>query len=151
MALTIEQIQANITNKADAREIINQIADYIQANPGGGGSSLVYTATLTLPEVVSSTSGVLVVGKTYQITTLEAGDDFTNVGYEGPLPFVATGTTPTDGGEITGYYIFEGSGPGDGTINNISIEFVNAAFEHVSMSDLVGSQGKVPVQFFVYP
>lgn len=36
MALTIEQIQTNITNKGDVREIINQIADYIQANPGGG-------------------------------------------------------------------------------------------------------------------
>lgn len=32
MALTIQQIQANITNKTDQREIINQLADYIEAN-----------------------------------------------------------------------------------------------------------------------
>lgn len=55
MALTIEQIQANITAKADAREIINQIADYIQANPGGSGVGSSYLvkaeATFTNDEI----------------------------------------------------------------------------------------------------
>lgn len=40
MALTIQQIQDNITNKYDQREIINQLADYIQANPGGNGGEV---------------------------------------------------------------------------------------------------------------
>lgn len=38
--MTIQQIQAMITNKGDVREIINQIADYIQANPGGSGGGV---------------------------------------------------------------------------------------------------------------
>lgn len=51
MAKTIEQIQAMITGKADAREVINEIADYLQANPpgedgGGGLGYLVATAQL---------------------------------------------------------------------------------------------------------
>lgn len=37
MAKTIQQIQAMITNGYDVRQIINEIADYLQANPGGGG------------------------------------------------------------------------------------------------------------------
>jgi hypothetical protein len=55
----------------------------------------VYVALLT-QTTVSPTSGLLVVGKTYKIDTLVAGDDFANVGYVAPsTPFVATGTTPT--------------------------------------------------------
>jgi hypothetical protein len=38
MAKTIEQIQQMITDKADAREVINEIADYLEANSGSGGS-----------------------------------------------------------------------------------------------------------------
>lgn len=38
MAKTIQQIQAMITAGYDVRQIINEIADYLQANPGGGGS-----------------------------------------------------------------------------------------------------------------
>lgn len=48
--MTIQQIQEMITNKGDVREIINQLADYIQANPGGGGGGElgydVYTALM---------------------------------------------------------------------------------------------------------
>jgi hypothetical protein len=45
---------------------------------------------------VTSTSGSLVEGKTYNIAELESGDDFSNVGYvEEGTDFVATGTTPT--------------------------------------------------------
>lgn len=55
-----------------------------------------YVALLT-QTYVSSTSGLLVAGKTYQIDTLVAGDDFANVGYVAPsTPFIATGTTPTN-------------------------------------------------------
>lgn len=37
MAKTIEQIQEMITTKYDIREVINEIADYLQANQGGSG------------------------------------------------------------------------------------------------------------------
>ena len=45
---------------------------------------------------VTATSGVLEVGKDYLIKSLQAGDDFSNVGYvsDGTI-FTATGTTPT--------------------------------------------------------
>lgn len=48
MSFTIEQIQSLINQKSlDARQLVNLIADYLQANPGGGGASyLVYTALL---------------------------------------------------------------------------------------------------------
>jgi hypothetical protein len=61
---------------------------------------LVYKALLTQQSVTSS-SGVLIVGKDYLITTLAVGDDFTNVGYvaDGVI-FTATGigafATPTN-------------------------------------------------------
>lgn len=41
MAKTIEQIQALIDAKIDARQLINLLADYLQANPGG---NTIYTA-----------------------------------------------------------------------------------------------------------
>ncbi len=48
--MTIQQIQANITGKDDLRQIVNQLADYLEANPispGGGGSVLSASVTLT--------------------------------------------------------------------------------------------------------
>jgi len=61
----------------------------------GSANPKVYVALLT-QTTVSTTSGLLVVGKTYVINTLAAGDDFTNVGYVSVgTPFIATGTTPT--------------------------------------------------------
>lgn len=58
-------------------------------------SQKVYKANLT-QSTVSTTSGLLVVGKTYRINTLEVGDDFANVGYVSDgVNFVASGTTPT--------------------------------------------------------
>jgi hypothetical protein len=39
MAKTIEQIQAMITGKADQREVINELTDYIQANPSSQSTS----------------------------------------------------------------------------------------------------------------
>lgn len=64
-------------------------------SPSAGVSYLKYVALL-YQIYVSSTSGLLVIGKTYQIDTLVAGDDFANVGYvASSTPFIATGTTPT--------------------------------------------------------
>lgn len=62
MAKTIQQIQTLITEKYDAREIINEIADFLQANPSGGGgaaSYLVYTALLTQSGTSAPTADVL--------------------------------------------------------------------------------------------
>jgi hypothetical protein len=60
------------------------------------GSPSQYEAFVT-GAAESQTSGALVEGDTYLILSLEAGDDFANVGYvEAGTPFVATGTTPTD-------------------------------------------------------
>lgn len=94
MALTIQQIQNNITNKQDAREIINQIADYLESNPGGGGSSyLVYTARLNqlgtdapVPIVLENTLGGTVVWSysdvgTYNATLAGAFPDGTKVAF----------------------------------------------------------------------
>lgn len=50
------------------------------------------------PHLVTQTSGVLIVGKTYVIKTILGVDDFTNVGAASNtsnITFVATGTTPT--------------------------------------------------------
>jgi hypothetical protein len=50
MAKTIQQIQAMITGKSDAREVINEIADYLEANPGGTGGvqSIIAGTNITL-------------------------------------------------------------------------------------------------------
>lgn len=53
--------------------------------------------TVDIAPPAAQTSGVLVIGVTYTITTFVAGDDFVNVGgtnVSGNV-FVATGTTPT--------------------------------------------------------
>lgn len=75
------------------------------ADLGGGGAASysVYTALLTQTTPDTYTSGTLVVGETYTLTTFAAGDDFTNVAdvQSGTINtngcvFIATGTTPTD-------------------------------------------------------
>lgn len=84
---------------ADAfADLIDSLQNLLDDGEGGGGELgyLVYTALLT-QEMVSTTEGLFVIGKTYVITSLEAGDNFSNVGYEEEgVPFVASGTTPTD-------------------------------------------------------
>jgi hypothetical protein len=73
MAKTIEQIQTMITKKYDAREVINEIADYLQENPGGGGSgggTILQSPDSTLWQVQINDSGVLV---TAQVTSGTAG------------------------------------------------------------------------------
>jgi len=71
---------------------------------GQGQGYLVYDATLTQSGdgSTTATSGTLVVGKRYAITTFVAGDDFANVAtvISGTInttgcEFLATGTTPT--------------------------------------------------------
>lgn len=75
-------------------------------NPAGLGSEGIATETVpTTPP--TATSGLLTIGVTYEITTFETGDDFTNVGAASNangVTFVATGTTPddwTNGSELT--------------------------------------------------
>lgn len=54
------------------------------------------------------TSGTLVKGKKYSIATVEAGDNFSNVGYVDNNIFIATATTPlawTNGTEVLEYII----------------------------------------------
>lgn len=54
-------------------------------------------------------SGVLEAGKAYVINSLEAGDDFSNVGYVSEnVEFIATGTTPTSWANFT--IVFESNG-----------------------------------------
>jgi hypothetical protein len=63
MAKTIEQIQTMITSKADAREVINEIADYLQSNSGSGGSgggTILQSPDSTLWQVQINDAGVLV-------------------------------------------------------------------------------------------
>lgn len=70
-------------------------SDYANGNHTIIDGVKVYKALLT-QTINGSDSGTLVIGKTYNIETLEVGDDFSNVGYtsEG-VDFIATGTTPT--------------------------------------------------------
>ena len=66
---------------------IDNSGNYISAQRVGDSSSL-------RPIV----SGALTIGSTYSIQTLQAGDDFTNVGFDiaNGTTFIATGTTPTN-------------------------------------------------------
>lgn len=75
------------------------------ANVGFVAINVEFVATGTTPTVWANSTQVfeitdpevaLVIGKTYEINTLEAGDDFANIGYTAEdTEFVATGTTPT--------------------------------------------------------
>lgn len=59
MALTIQQIQNNITSKNDQREIINQIADYLEANLGGSSYLVLQSPDTTLWLIGVNDSGAL--------------------------------------------------------------------------------------------
>lgn len=70
-----------------------------------------YSALLT-QTTFSTTSGLLVIGTQYVIETLQAGDDFTNVGYVSDgVVFTATGTTPTVWTNSTEVIEYIGSNP----------------------------------------
>lgn len=59
-------------------------------------SKFLYYKALISQTTISQNSGVLIVGHTYLINSLEVGDDFANVGLVTPgTSFVATDTTPT--------------------------------------------------------
>jgi len=84
-------------NKRSYGLLLSQLA-YIIA---GAESPVKRYKALLNRTLISTSSGLLVVGKTYLITELNPGgmgtDDFTNVGYVTQnIPFVATGTTPTE-------------------------------------------------------
>lgn len=79
---------------SEAPSAIKAAIDAVVVSEAIGGAKT-YKATLT-QTYTSTTSGSLVIGVTYRIDTLQAGDDFSNVGYTAPgVDFVATGTTPT--------------------------------------------------------
>jgi len=62
---------------------------------GGSTSSGATTYYLAITQAANQTSGVLIVGRRYTVTTLQPGDEFANVGYASTdVEFVATGTTP---------------------------------------------------------
>ena len=77
------------------------LGDYTEVTAAGsytaGGIDLGAISTLfSVP--AAATSGALIVGQSYVITTFVAGDDFTNVGAASNasgVVFTATGTTPT--------------------------------------------------------
>ncbi len=59
-------------------------------------SKFLFYKALVSQTTISQNSGVLIVGHTYLINSLEVGDDFANVGLVTPgTSFVATDTTPT--------------------------------------------------------
>ncbi|HBG71430.1 MAG: hypothetical protein A2W93_14355 [Bacteroidetes bacterium GWF2_43_63] len=75
---------------------INHIYNAINTAKTEARPFVAYVASIVDTALISTTSGVIVVGKTYQIDSLVAGDDFANVGYvSAGVPFVATDTTPT--------------------------------------------------------
>ncbi len=77
-----------------------------------------YVALMTQTSI-STTSGVLVVGKTYNIAALQPGDNFANVGYlaDGD-DFVATGTTPTTWTNSTSVLNVTDSAPSSEVLQN---------------------------------
>lgn len=88
----------------------NGIQSISEAVLSSGGSTpvtptyKVYTAKIDTV-IISTTSGTLVIGKTYVLAGVAAGDNFANVGYLADnVAFVATATTPTvwsNGTEVT--------------------------------------------------
>jgi hypothetical protein len=111
----------------------------------------------------SLTSGLLVVGKKYVITTFNAGDDFTNVGAASNASgtvFTATGTTPTtwshssvlDGGVVTigfkapagydsvaftvGPFTAVKTGSGTSTVYTFTLSFLTALLDQLLATNL---------------
>lgn len=89
----VHNISAGTTTLQLTDDYTNLI-DYIEDNPDVDIPEI--SPSLNYSYVSEATSGSLVVGNTYLIQTLEAGDDFSNVGYISENNhFIATGTTPT--------------------------------------------------------
>ena len=86
----------NFVRVQDLISIINELEDEINAIPILPIEPLKYKAIIS-QTVIYLYSGLLVVGQKYIVDVLEAGDDFTNVGYVSTgVIFTATGTTPTN-------------------------------------------------------
>ncbi len=104
MALTIEQIQENITNKDDIRQIINQLADYVQANPGGGspGGTSILSATVELTdaqikalegspiEIVAAQVGKIIM-PSLALLSSNCLSDYTNINANSKIRVLASG------------------------------------------------------------
>jgi hypothetical protein len=170
--MTIEQIQAAIDSKAnDPRQLINMIADYLQANPGGGspGSSyLVYTASIsqTSTDVPSDGNGgdgfENTLGDIVNWTRTRAGvyKGITNILAANQAKCIMSGTgvssgtgnsitlTISDYAAIIGYLIIQISNNGTNVI--ISIECLDAAFAEAEISTLFGSGNKISLPDFKY-
>lgn len=122
MALTIEQIQSNITEKRDVREILNQLADYIQANPSGGGSSV---------ESVTAGDASIIIGGTATDPTIRQGLKYamifvTQAAQNVPtaqIPINTTGLTFTYQRDSEGEYRIIFSAPVDVTKVMVSAQF----------------------------
>lgn len=126
---------APATNAANAN--LNTSVYIPQAsNPVVGGTpvqaiavnaQLVPIKEWTIP-AETATSGTLIVGVTYTITTFAAGDNFSNVGATANATgtqFVATGTTPTtwtNGSTLTATFPALNFGDADGGIIPLSID-----------------------------
>jgi hypothetical protein len=120
------------------------------AGDGGGGSSyLSYVALLSARIPGTQTSGSLIPGEWYKITTYADGDDFSNVANVSvgtinnqDCIFMATGTTPTDytnGSELTSYGCpFVVSTNSDGDLSPLVDTIENVYWVRVSEGNYLG-------------
>jgi hypothetical protein len=123
----------------------------------------VFTALLTQSggsSTVNATSGLLIVGVSYNIDTYNAGDDFSNVG--GPaagLPgewdgysFLATGTTPNNWNNSSLLISDEGAPVAtvlENTIGNIYFEYRGAG-EYACKSNSLFTENKTTIDIDAY-
>ena len=123
----------------------------------------VFTALLTQSggsSTVNATSGLLIVGVSYNIDTYNAGDDFSNVG--GPaagLPgewdgysFLATGTTPNNWNNSSLLISDEGAPVAtvlENTIGNIYFEYRSAG-EYACKSNSLFTENKTTIDIDAY-
>jgi hypothetical protein len=123
----------------------------------------VFTALLTQSggsSTVNATSGLLIVGVSYNIDTYNAGDDFSNVG--GPaagLPgewdgysFLATGTTPNNWNNSSLLISDEGVPVAtvlENTIGNIYFEYKGAG-EYACKSNSLFTENKTTIDIDAY-
>ena len=126
---------------------MERLTKVVYANSGGGGNSTykVYTALLTQRDIFES-SGLLVSGTSYIIYRLSSGDDFTNVGFTAiNVPFVATGTTPTNWIHNTEVYDYELTKPTAVVLENTSFTF-NWDMGEINWDEL-GNTGSLIIDF----
>lgn len=109
----------------------------------------VYSALIS-QTTVSTTSGLLVIGTQYIIDTLQAGDNFTNVGYVSRgVPFTATGTTPTVWTNSTEVITYAPSNPVD-TVQSYST-LTDIVWTRVSPATYYGTKvGAFPIDKTTY-